>query len=107
MKIELELPDWVETQRISILAGKELVASKVPDSKWKIKTERCNHCGECCLDAGDRRLPWGLDDEGKCNALIKEGNKWLCGAGLYMPYICLHDPSKKNFPSCNIEHKEI
>lgn len=38
------------------------------------------------------QTPYGVDDEGKCIALKKEGSKWICSAGAKIPYNCVLDP---------------
>lgn len=53
MKINIEIPDWVKDEQrgIYIMAGSELVASKMPwEDFWKVKVSRCNMCGKCCKD---------------------------------------------------------
>ena len=106
MKIELDLPDWVfdKTSTLRILKGLELVAFREPKKEWKVKKVRCVQCGECCLDMPDGHTPFGSDEEGKCNALKKEGDKWICTAGDKKPFVCLGDPLKGNTPSCSIEY---
>jgi hypothetical protein len=44
------------------------------------------------------------DDEGKCLALRKEGDKWLCSAGTDKPFQCLEDPLVEG---CNIKRKVV
>ena len=50
MKIEINLPEWVEEKHIYIMAGIELVAKKYLGQLWEIKTSRCISCGKCCGD---------------------------------------------------------
>ena len=105
MKIELEIPEWANKRRIIILAGTELVAQKDPDwDYWEVKSIRCNYCGQCCMtfSPNSNETPFGVDDEGKCKALRKEGDGWVCGAGVKRPYACLFDPLKENTPECSI-----
>ena len=87
-----------------ILVDQEMLAIKTPRQKALIKKTRCVQCGECCLDAADLRTPWGADDEGKCNALKRDRDKWICTAGLQKPFMCLTDPLKGNAPGCSIEY---
>lgn len=101
----LNLPDWAKNQQIMVLAGMELLVYYVPGDKIQIKKVRCNFCGDCCLDYPD--TPYGVDDEGKCNKLEFDGDKWICLARFHKPYNCLHDPLKENVPDCNIEHDPI
>jgi len=104
MKIEIELPDWVENSTIMILSNQELAAFKQPGKNWKVKKTRCTKCGECCLDIPKKHTPFGSDDEGKCNALKKNGDEWICTAGQRKPWVCLGDPLKENVPTCEIEY---
>jgi hypothetical protein len=95
--MNITLPEWAvkkaKTNTMMILVGNELVAFKDPKKEWKIKEIRCVQCGECCLDTPDGHTPFGSDDENKCNALEKVGDKWLCRAGPVKPFRCLPDPS--------------
>lgn len=106
--MKIVFPDWAKEKAkhntIMILIGNELVAHKKPREDWQIKKVRCNQCGECCLDVFDL-TPFGSDDEGKCNALKKEGDKWICTAGANKPFRCLSDPNKGNVSDCCIEYE--
>lgn len=96
MKIELELPDWVDQgQAIRIFAGIELVAKKeFPDEPWKIKTVRCNMCGKCCMNKSENWMKdtVGYDPETNyCGALIEkddESGKFICNLGSARPFSC-------------------
>jgi len=102
----IDLPDWINpNDTILIFAGQELVAVKEPKGELKIKTVRCNKCGECCMDVSNEETPFGADDEGKCKALKKEGNEWLCTAGLFRPFMCMPDPNNVDEASCCIRYK--
>jgi hypothetical protein len=106
MKIEIELPDWVEDNpSILIQANGELVAFQHHDGTLKVKQKRCDQCGECCLDVGGAG-PYGSDDEGKCSKLIKEGDKWMCAAWKQItgpkPYRCVFDPD--NLEGCCVTY---
>lgn len=97
------LPDWAKERRIMILAGTELLAVKLPWSNWKVKKIRCDNCGHCCMTYPS--TPWGVDNEGKCLKLEKQGDKWICTAGIQKPYNCLQDPNSES--ECCIEYEEI
>lgn len=108
------LPPWAKNQRITLLAGMELLVSYAPGGKIKIKIVRCDFCGQCCMDLiPDHKTmtPWGVDSEGKCNALRKNRNgEWICdppGGRQQKPYACLQDPLKSNTPECCIGVIEI
>ena len=105
MKIEIDLPDWVEERRLVILAGIECVASKEPsENYWKIKETRCNQCGMCCFDYPP--TPYGVDGEGKCNKLRFDHGKWECLARTEKPYNCLLDPIEDDIGCC-ITYKKV
>lgn len=108
MKIEIEIPDWVTERRLLILAGTELVAKKEPwDDFWEVKNDRCNLCGACCMTfkPNSNQTPYGVDEEGKCKALVKYGDTWECSAGTKRPYECLFDP--KDEPDCCITTERV
>lgn len=103
MKIELELPDWVDKNlTLMILSGQELVAFKEPKRDWKIKKIRCIQCGECCL-IDPNNVPF-LGENEKCIYLNISGDKCACMAGEKKPFGCLIDPLKQNVPTCAIEY---
>ena len=105
--MKLELPDWLDPHgTLMLLCNQELVAFKEPKKPWKIKKGRCIQCGECCLETPKKHTPFGSDDELKCNALYKDGDRWLCGAGSKKPFKCLADPIKANVPGCAITYFE-
>lgn len=110
MRIELDLPDWVDERRIIILAGIELVAEKVPwEEKWKVKETRCNMCGACCMNFTESIYREDLFPviDGTCTFLEKEPgtiDKWRCTC-TEKPFSCLHDPPN-NLTECCITYSE-
>ena len=92
---EIELPEWVIGKHIYIVVDNELFAYTeaiftkengkrvMKYSPLKIKTARCNGCGECCKD---------------CVFIKNTG----CGFGRQIPFSCLiSDCSRhKTFPNC-------
>lgn len=99
-------PDWVGNQEILVLAGMEVLVDYVPGDPIKIKTTRCNFCGDCCLDFPP--TPFENDEEGRCVKLERTPQgEWKCTAGFDKPYKCLLDVSKANSPDCVIEHDLI
>jgi len=106
------LPDWGKNQQFTILLGMELYVSYAPGGEIKIKKVRCDFCGQCCMDLipnHETQTPFGVDDEGKCNALKRDRDgRWLCrplGGAVHKPYSCLQDPLKSNTPECCIEYE--
>lgn len=88
MKIELELPDWVDERTLRIFAGIESVATKDIGGTWQVKESRCNLCGTCC---------------GDCKELIySEGDKgYMCNSGWDRPFGCCVGDGVGN-GKCNI-----
>ncbi len=113
MKIEIKLPEWADERAIYIMAGIELVAFKIPEKNWQIKTSRCNMCGKCCMNLRNTH-PFPIID-GKCIHLKKEpGNnqKWRCGLGIHRPFGCCvgiftGDYAYKHVPECTEKYKEL
>ncbi|MHC4757468.1 MAG: hypothetical protein ACYTE8_02320 [Planctomycetota bacterium] len=101
-EIKIKLPDWVDPKKtLMLISGKELVWLKTPKIE-QLKKERCNQCGECCMDFPP--VVFGCDDEGKCNKLEKQGDKWVCVAGSDTPKRCLADPEDKEELGCSIRY---
>ena len=99
-----EIDDSLKERRIRILAGVELVAQKNSgDDFWLVKTTSCDNCGECCMDFPP--TPFGCDEEGKCNALVKYGNRWRCSKWADRPFRCLSDPI--DVDCCSITYKKV
>ena len=83
MKIELELPDWVDKTHIYILAGKELVAYRYLEGGWQIKKIRCDKCGKCCRTWDDTQdFPQSV--KGVCVYLVDN----QCSLGSSKPFGC-------------------
>ena len=93
MKIELDLPDWVDERHIRIFAGIELVAFKSATKDfWKVKVDRCIQCGECCSNLKKHHLP---TIDGRCVHLVDEPgvpDKKRCNIALRRPRTCGDDP---------------
>lgn len=109
-RTEFEVPEWARERKLTILAGVESLATKMPwEDFWLIKNDRCAMCGQCCMmfKPDTMQTPYGIDDEGKCKALIREGDKWECGARIRRPYNCLADPSLDEVPECSITHHKV
>ena len=102
MKIEIELPDWVEDKHLYVMAGIELVAYKYLEQPWKIKTSRCNACGKCCMN-----LKESVENtvDGTCIHLIKSGEQWLCNLNGLRPWSCCVVVRPRNRPECTEEFK--
>jgi hypothetical protein len=98
-------PEWSKDKALILLAGRETLFEYNPaNGVLKIKKGRCTGCGECCLALipnSTADIHWGTDDEGRCNKLYKDGDKWRCGAGMDQPYRCFPDPHT-NTPNCEM-----
>lgn len=104
MRIELDLPDWVEERHIRIFAGIEEVAKKMQGKPWQVKVVRCNYCGRCCMNVPDNWVCGKDPETGNCQYLTKEGSKYVCGIGRPF-FCCAGDPSPEEY--CSIEWKEV
>ena len=101
IKIELELPDWVEGKHIYIMAGIELAAYKHLNKPWKVKTGRCNMCGKCCMNFKRDRDTFPRIKDGKCEFLIPDGkDKKVCGLRFNRPWVCSVATRPENVPEC-------
>jgi hypothetical protein len=94
MKIEIDLPDWPETEGrgLYLLAGIEPVAIKLPGRPWQVKTGRCSGCGKCCEYKRETEVFPGAHFRGGtaaiCDYLVSDGPKRICSLGLSRPFIC-------------------
>lgn len=88
MRVELDLPDWVDERRVVILAGVEEVAHYEPTGGWKIKTGRCSRCGKCC---------------GPCEYL----NENRCSLNARMPWECLTSDGVDTVKECTVTWRTV
>lgn len=108
MKVELDLPNWIDRQVIQIFAGIERIAYKYPDKPMMIKSGRCSMCGKCCMDL-DNRHPFPIEN-GRCIYLEKEVGKnerWLCGLRINRPYRCCIGTGNRKVPECTEKYKAV
>lgn len=107
MRIELDLPEWVDSKNIHIFAGIEEVARKHKDAPWEIKVSRCSMCGRCCMTIYGRH-PFA-DTNGRCRYLEKEigdNDRYLCGLKGFRPHNCgIAAPS--HIPECTVRYEVI
>jgi len=101
-KITLTVED--DGRQFQAFKGRELIAF-TRDGYLYIKTESCNLCGECCMD--EPNTAYGIDDEGKCNKLVRFGDTWECSAGNAAPFNCLGDPNEGDYPNCSIKYSKV
>jgi len=101
MRIELELPDWVNAENLYLITRNELIAKKMSGQSWEIKTTRCNKCGHCCEIHPKVGAYFPLKENGECIHLRREGRKKMCYLGMEKPLACvLGEPE-------GMEHKKI
>lgn len=104
IKIELELPDWVEGKHIYIMAGIELAAYKHLNKPWKVKTGKCNMCGKCCEDITGKFPP---SKEGTCIYLENDGkDKKRCSLAINRPFRCCIGTSN-NVKECTEKYDTV
>jgi len=104
MKIEFDLPDWVDSENLYIISRNELVAYKLPNEPWKIKTVRCKRCGECCKVHPKNGAYYPLKKDGSCIHL--ENNQ--CKLGMEKLLACVlgeHTGKEYSRFNCSIEYK--
>jgi hypothetical protein len=109
MKVELDLPDWVDERHIRIFAGIEMVAMKWShENFWKVKDDRCNMCGKCCTGLKDDDILCPVVD-GECIYLSQGHNgERLCSIPLYRPRNCQEDPQRLiKTGECSITYKVL
>ena len=106
MRIELDLPDWVDERHIYVMAGIELAAYRIVGKSWMVKTNKCSECGKCCEEFKKNRIgrfPPTVD--GKCVYLKNDGKKKVCSLGINRPFkCCVITPSCKG---CSVKYKEV
>ena len=104
MKITFDIPDELKASNIRVLAGFALIAQKKGDEDfWLVKETHCNYCGECCMNFPP--TPFGCDEEGKCNALIKDADRWICSKWADRPFRCISDPIDVDY--CSITYRKV
>lgn len=112
MKIEIEIPDWVEDEKqvLYLFAGKELIGRRTVGLPWQTKTARCNNCGLCCQNLSPDWI-MGVTEEGLCVHLKQKGDKFVCDMGMYRPLSCSRgEPNKgvkKIYRWCSSRFKEM
>jgi len=109
MRVVLDLPDWVDERNIRIFAGIELVAHKMHNEEvWKVKDERCNMCGLCCMKFREGRFHYFPVVDGCCIHLKPDGpDRNICDIALHRPFPCGGDPKDMiEKGTCVITYKE-
>lgn len=106
MKIELELPDWVQEKVIYIFSSNQMVATKQPDGNWFVVTKPCVNCGKCCSRYNEK--PFQCNENGKCPYLEEYPDGTThCKLGAYRPFGCSVDNPNGNPDFCSIVLEEM
>lgn len=103
LKIEFDVPEWAIGKHIYIFANQELIGysnhiiEKKPKKReyytpLKVKTQRCNGCGECC-ESGS---PFNNIEE-VCPYLTDRG----CKLGNKIPFSCARSDCSITFKKCS------
>ena len=108
MRVELDLPDWVDERHIRIMAGVELVAQKLAQNDyWQVKETRCNRCGKCCMGFKPGKHIYPVVN-GRCIHLKERNGKFECAIALYQSRACENDPPHFiERGECSITYKEV
>ena len=106
MRIELDLPDWVENKNIYVFANFELAARKITGKEWEVKIGRCNHCGECCKHYYDRKGVLPTTKKGGCKNLEQRADGWWCKTRIPISCLVSNLNPKADYP-CSVKWKTI
>jgi len=104
MRISIEIPSWAaeEKRDIYILAGIEEIAHKPHGKRWRVKTNRCNMCGKCCMDVPDNWVHGKVGNN--CQHLTHIANEYRCGLLGNRPFgCCIGDNAEE--PYCSVKWK--
>ena len=108
MRIELELSDEFDERTLRVFGGVELLAERVPGSKWRVKIGHCSMCGKCCMTLKAHKHPFPVIG-GQCIHLKKRpGNnsRYECFLRINRPFgCCVATP--QNIPECTVKYEEI
>lgn len=77
----IDLPEWAEGKNLYIFAGIETVAYKYLNRPLKVKTSRCDQCGDCCRNIKGDYPP---QTDGVCDHLKDN----ICSLGVLRPFTC-------------------
>ena len=95
MLLVIDVPEWAQERDITVFAGIELLAAKpFTATTLRIKKDRCNWCGKCCI----------LPDGKKCDHSKLIGDHEECDLATERPFSCCNaDPcaSTPNFEDCS------
>lgn len=80
------LPAWTgEKTSLRVVGGDEVIARRIGELPWEVKTERCARCGQCCLYENYKFEYRDHDDKGagRCRYIETEdvGGKVLYRCG--------------------------
>ena len=108
--MNIDISTW-SNENIYVITRDELIAYKLAGSKlWYIKTIRCSKCGNCCKIHPKNGAYFPLDSNGHCCYLTKDGDKYVCVAGMAKYIACIvGEPTGAEYNKfrCCIEYKEV
>ncbi len=101
MRLEIEVPEWVGDRTLKLIAGSnEHVATLFPDGSLWVKKERCNQCGDCCINPGPLFPSQDVHGLMYCAHCELEDGKWWCKHPT-QPFGCVKDsPPRNPHPDC-------
>ncbi len=104
MSVILQIPVWAESRNIYVFAGREVIARKLINGPWEVKTARCNLCGECCRSVPPQ-WPFGRTPDGVCAKLKFE--KIIHADGrIEEGYFCMAKGDVVPFTCCKGRHED-
>lgn len=110
MKIQIDIPDWAKKENLYLVSRTELVAFKMAsDKKWKVKIERCNKCGKCCMVHPKEGSYFSTKADGSCIHLVEDGGNKICELGMEKPMACVvGEPEGAEYKrfECSIKYKK-
>lgn len=106
--MSVSVPDWADTENLYLITRSELVAKKLTGEFWKVKTVRCNKCGNCCKSHPITGAYFPVKEDGSCINLVSDGKYSICSLGMEKPLACaLGEPEGDEYTkfNCCIEYK--
>lgn len=101
VKMEIEIPEWANTNHIFLFHGIELIGVKRVGAPWVVKEGRCSRCGSCCMEKHIMDLPMPKKD-GQCIFLSKnKDDQPHCSWEAARPWCCCIGEPKAE-PNCTI-----
>jgi hypothetical protein len=119
--VKIDIPGWAIGKHIYIFAGAELLADKRAETYFengkhksryfplRIKTERCNGCGDCCSTVGinktllkDMQIALNKNSNNGCPFNSVDG----CILRAWIPFACVKSVCS-HYENCNEKLEEV